>query len=103
MPRSGPGSAGNGSPSSSTAPCDGRSWPRISRRKVLLPAPEGPTTERKVPDAISMLMRSSTICDPYSTQTLRKDKALISAAPDIGPGESLAREQAEQEVEYEGQ
>ncbi len=77
----GPGSAGNGSPSSMMAPCVGRSWPRIRRRNVLLPAPDGPTTERNVPDAISRLMRSSTIWSPYSTQTLRNESALISAAP----------------------
>src|SRR5258706_117184 len=60
---------------------EGRSWPRIRRRNVLLPAPDGPTTDRKVPEAISRLMRSSTIWSPYSTHTSRTEIALISAVP----------------------
>ena len=77
----------------------GRSWPRSMRRNVLLPQPEGPTIETKAPDAISRLMRSSTIWSPYSTQTSRTEIALISAAPRHRPtGSRAARQPREREV-----
>ena len=56
--------------------------PRIRRRKVLLPAPDGPMIETKEPSAISRSTVSSTTLSPYSTQTfLRLEQRAHAPAP----------------------
>ena len=76
-----------GSRRASAAPGRGSGAGRCSCR-----SPRGRRWRRRRRTAISRLMRSSTIWSPYSTQTLRTESALISAAPARRPRETPPRD-----------
>ena len=88
-----------GSRRASAAPGRGSGAGTCSCRRRMARPPRG-----RCRTAISRLIRSSTIWSPYSTQTLRNERALISAAPRHRPRESRARDEPrEGEVHEVGQ
>ena len=58
------GTAAMSAPSSSTAPPSGRTNPATIISVVVLPEPEGPSSEKNSPGAIEMAIASTTVSSP---------------------------------------